>query len=322
VNLDRFIEQRQPNWRQLESLLGRASRNMRDLSLGELDELGCLYRGATADLALAQRDFPNQKATIYLNQLVGRGHSLVYRSEPLGFRRLRSFYTTTYPQLYRVLLPYTSAAFVIFALGVLVAFLLVWRVPDTIYVFAGPGIAPLVEQVEQGDLWTDIAPTARSAAAGMILTNNIQVMFFTFAGGITAGLLSAWVLLNNGLGIGAVFGLLQVHNLAAGLAEFIVAHGVIELSVIFLAGGCGLYLGDGLIRPGLYGRRTVLVQRARVGAQLILGSVPLLVLAGLIEGFISPSSLPWWVKLFVGLASGVALYWYWLCVGRGGEVGE
>lgn len=319
MNLDRFIEQRQPNWRQLESLLGRASRNMRDLSLVELDELGRLYRGAAADLALAQRDFPNQKATIYLNQLVGRTHSLVYRSEPLGWRRLRTFYAETYPQLYRVLLPYTSAAFAIFALAALVAFLVVWRVPDAIYIFAGPGIAPLVEQVEQGDLWTDIAPTARSAAAGLILTNNIQVMFFTFAGGVTAGLLSAWVLLNNGLSIGAVFGLLQVHGLAAGLAEFIVAHGVIELSVIFLAGGCGLYVGDGLIRPGLYSRRTVLVQRARVGAQLILGSVPLLVLAGLIEGFVSPSGVHWVLKLLVGLASGVALYWYWLFVGESGD---
>ena len=88
------------------------------------------------------------------------------------------------------------------------------------------------------------------------------------------------------------------------------------MSVIFLAGGCGLYMGDALLRPGLLSRKQALVQRARVSVQLILGCTPLLVVAGLIEGFISPSALPWPVKLTVGVGTGAALYWYWLRVGR------
>ena len=114
----------------------------------------------------------------------------------------------------------------------------------------GPGIAPLVDQVEQGQLWTEIAPAVRSAASAFILTNNIQVMFMTLAGGMTAGLYTGWILISNGLHMGAIFGLLQAHSMAAGLGEFVMAHGFIELSVIFLAGGCGLYIGDGLLRPG------------------------------------------------------------------------
>ncbi|RXL63667.1 stage II sporulation protein M, partial [Citrobacter sp. AAK_AS5] len=80
----------------------------------------------------------------------------------------------------------------------------------------------------------------------------------------------------------------------------IVAHGVIELSVIFLAGGAGLYVADGILRPGLLSRREALVQHGAIAVQAILGSVPLLIIAGLIEGFISPSALPWWVKTSVG----------------------
>ena len=122
---------------------------------------------------------------------------------------------------------------------------------------------------------------------------------------------------SNGLDRGAIVGLRQGHGLAGGLGEFVLAHGPIELSVIFLAGGCGLYIGDGLLRPGLLSRQAMLSRRMRLAVTAILDCVPLLVLAGLIEGFISPSGLPVWVKAGVGAGTGVALHWYWLRVGRG-----
>lgn len=316
MNLDIFLEQRRSHWQQLEALLNRTHTHLRSLSAQELTTLGRLYQAATADLALAQRDFPNQRLTLYLNQLVGRAHAHIYREEPLRWRWLLDFYQQTFPQLYRALLPYTILAFGLFCAPAIVAFFVVFHQPDAIYVIEGPDIAPLVHKVEQGKLWTDIAPSVRSAASSIILTNNIQVTFFTFAGGITAGLLSAWIVVSNGLSIGAIFGLLQFHHLSPGLAEFIVAHGFIELSVVFVAGGCGLYMGDGLLRPGLQTRRAALIERGQRGVRMILGCAPLLVVAGLIEGFISPSGLPWWFKLLVGLATGSALYYYWLRVGN------
>lgn len=166
-----------------------------------------------------------------------------------------------------------------------------------------PGIEGLVRKVEQGKLWTEIAPSVRSAASSVILTNNIQVTFFTFAGGITAGLLSAWIVISNGLSIGAIFGLLQAHHLSAGLAESVVAHGFIELSVVFVAGGCGLYLGDGLLRPGFRAAKAVRLNAASLACASSWGA-SLLIVAGLIEGFISPSGLPWLIKLLVGLVTG------------------
>jgi uncharacterized membrane protein SpoIIM required for sporulation len=316
MNADTFLQQRRPAWERMEHLLATLRRSPQALSAQELEEFGRLYRAATSDLALAQRDFPQAQVTQYLNQLVGGAHAALYRGEPLRWRQLRDLYARQFPRLYRKLLPYTAAAFVLFLLGAVAAFFAVWAVPDRIYVVEGPGIAPLVDQVEQGELWTEIEPAVRSAASSLILTNNIQVMFLTFAGGMTAGLYTAWILLSNGLHLGAIFGLLQVHGLAGGLGEFVVAHGFIELSVIFLAGGCGLYIGDGLLRPGLYSRPVVLRQRAREGGMAILACIPLLVLAGLIEGFVSPSGLPWPLKASVGVGTGIALYWYWLRVGR------
>lgn len=315
MNVDTFLSARRPAWEQLESLLTQTKTNIRRLSPQDLAELGQLYRSTTSDLALAQRDFPNQRVTHYLNGLVSRAHAQIYQEEPLRRRALQHFYRHRFPLLYRALLPYTSLCFGVFLIGALIAFFVTWRQPDAIYIFAGSGIEDLVRKVEAGQLWTEIAPSARSAASSMILTNNIRVMFLTFAGGITVGLLTLWVILSNGIHLGAIFGLLQAHGLSGGLGEFVVAHGFIELSVIFLAGGCGLYMGDGLLRPGLLSRRTALVQRSRQSVQLILGCVPLLILAGLIEGFLSPSGVPWPVKVTVGLLTGIALHTYWLYTG-------
>lgn len=312
MNFDHFLTQRRPSWQQLEALLDKTKNNIRGLTPDELEELGRLYRHATSDLALAQRDFPQQRITAYLNQLVSRAHGQIYREEPLYWRKLTHFYRAEFPLLYRQLLPYTTLSFAVFLVASLVAFFGVWRDPEVIYFFAGEGIAPLVQQVEAGEMWTEIAPSARSVASTAILTNNIRVMFLTFAGGITAGLLTLWVLFNNGIHIGAIFGLLQAHGMSGNLAEFVAAHGPIELSVIFLAGGCGLYMGDALIRPGLQSRSDALISRTRLSVMAILGCVPFLIGAGFIEGLISPSGFPVAVKVAVGLVTGVALHRYWL----------
>lgn len=308
---DELIERRQNAWRRMEQLLAQADRDITALPEADLIALGQLYRQASSDLALAQRDFAGERVTAYLNQLVARAHPIIYRSEPMRGRKITVFYRRTFPRLYRQLAPYTLAAFLLFLAPALLAFFMVWRQPDSVYALLGSQIREIVDTVESGKLWTDIAPEVRSAGATVIFTNNIQVMFLTFAGGVTAGLLTVWVLITNGVSFGGLFGLLQYHGLSGGLANFVVAHGFIELSVIFLAGGCGLFMADGLLRPGLLTRGAALAERARLAVQAILGCVPLLVLAGLIEGFISPSSLPWLVKLAVGLLTGLALHLYW-----------
>ncbi len=305
------MARRQEYWQRLEALLGR----MRDrIPLGpmELDELGRLYQMVSSDLALAQRDFPDEEVTLYLNRLVGQAHAAIYQVESFTWQSILRFYRETFPRLYRVLLPYTRAAVLLFLLPALAAFLAVWQDPERIYVLMGQGIRPLVEQVERGRMWTDIPLAFRSTASVGIFANNIRVMVFTFAGGVTGGLLTVYVMVVNGVNLGALFGLLQAHGMSGRLAEFVVAHGVIELSVIFLVGGCGLYMGDALWRPGLQSRRVALAQRARTAVQVVLGCAPLLVVAGLIEGFISPSGLPWPLKAGVGAVSGLLLYRYWL----------
>jgi len=148
----------------------------------------------------------------------------------------------------------------------------------------------LIPLIKRGEMWTDIPAQVRSIASSFIMTNNIQVAFLAFAGGVLFGLLSGYVLLFNGLTLGVIGALCQRYGLALPFWSFVLPHGVIELSVIFIAGGSGLMLGHALLSPGLLRRRDALAQAAQKAVRLIIGSVPLLVIAGTIEGFISPSA--------------------------------
>src|SRR5262249_39040458 len=126
--------------------------------------------------------------------------------------------------------------------------------------------------------------------ASYIMTNNITVCFAEFAMGITAGLGTIYLLLTNGLLMGVISAACWQGGMSGQLWSFVAPHGVLELPAIFIAGGAGLLIGRGLLFPGSLSRRDSLVYYGGQAGRLILGIVPVLVIAGTIEGFISPSS--------------------------------
>ena len=170
--------------------------------------------------------------------------------------------------------------------------------------------------MESGRTWTDIQPACGPGMATLIFTNNIQVAFLAFAGGVLFGLGTVYVLVSNGLSLGGVLGAAQFYGVAPLLWSFISPHGYLELTCIVIAGAAGLMLGDALLRPGLQLRREALARAARRAVELVVGAAPVLVVAGLIEGFVSPSDLPIAIKLAIGPLAGVALYALLLTVGR------
>ena len=306
---------RRPDWERLTTLVNRArSGLMRSLSDVELTELGQLYRAATSDLAIAQRDYPRHAVTTFLNQLVGRAHATVYRGEPLGWRRAWRFLTTGFPRLYRETFAFTLAAFLMFAAPGIIAGIVAANDPA---IADWLGLQRMAEMMRHQELWTDIPISDRPWASSFIMTNNIQIAFTAFAGGALAGLLTIYILVINGLHIGAVLGLSAHYGLLVPLGSFIVGHGVLELSTVFVAGGSGLMLGWAILQPGLLRRRDALAQAARKAVRLIVGCAMLLVIAGIIEAFISPSALHPLVKLAVGALTGAALYTYLAFAGRG-----
>ncbi|MCB0008399.1 MAG: stage II sporulation protein M [Anaerolineales bacterium] len=315
---EQLYQNRQADWQRLTGLLDRAAGDASRLSPADVTALGDLYRSATSDLALAQRDYPNHRVTIYLNQLVARAHAIVYRGEPLGLGRIWRFVRQGYPRLFRESLPFFLTAFLLFSLPALIIGLLLNSNPEAArWVLPVQVQEQLIPMIEERELWVDMAVGERPIMASAITTNNIQVSFLAFAGGILAGLLTVYVLIFNGLMLGGLLGLTAHYDVGFELATFVVGHGAIELSVIFIAGGAGLMVGWHMLRPGLLSRRDAVAIATNKAVKLIVGCVPLLVIAGTIESFISPAeSLPPLVKWGVGLVTGVGLYGYLLLGGK------
>lgn len=317
MSLDDFVAVHRPDWQRLEDLLRRmAGGRLSGLSDDDVLAFGHLYRQTTSDLAVARRDFPYDQVAEYLNGLVARAHPFIYRGEAVDRRRLRSFYGETFPQTFRRTLPFTVVALLLTLVPGLICYWVTVFRPDAAYILL-PGTAEqLLPIVQHHHLWFNSPGGSQSYVASFIMTNNIKVALFAFAGGALLGLFTIYVLVFNGIMIGTLAGVVQHYGLSLGLWSFIAAHGVIELSVIFISGGCGLQLGWAVLHPGLHTRGEALVVAARAAMVLILGAVPLLIIAGTLEGFLSPSHAPALLKLGVGLFSGVLLYGYLFSAGR------
>ena len=313
-----FMSTREGRWADLENLLKRARRRrIGRLSGEEIVRLGKLYRLSASDLAVALRYFPQDRMTIYLNGLVRRAHPIVYQTTSGSRHQIRDFWRYGFPSTYRRLGVYTAVAFAITLVGAVLAAAAVFYHAGNADVLLGPTEAQSLRTIMAGHhLWMGTNTANHSVAANFIMLNNIQVAFLAFVGGVVFGLGTVYVMATNGIMLGATAAMVAQYGLSRQFWSFVLPHGVIELSVIFMAGGAGLFLGDSLLRPGLNTRAQSLTSAARTAVLIVFGCVPLLVIAGTIEGFFSASNTPAWMRVSVGLATGAILYWYLLLSDR------
>lgn len=314
AHMNDFIKVRRADWQRLEALIARR-KGRAPLSAAQVRELGALYRAVTSDLALARRDHPDQQVTAYLNQLLTRTHGYIYQQDVSDARGALRYFALTLPRTFRQTWVFTFVAFLLFLIPALVGYRAAYTDPK----YTAPlfGLEAERQTLAERDVWTDIPVNRRPYASAFIMGNNIRVAILAFGAGVSFGVFTVYVLVANGLLIGGVLGLAAHYGMAAPLVEFIVGHGVIELSVIFIAGGAGLQLGWALLSPGRYTRLDALTLAARRALILVLAAFPLLVIAGLIEGFFSPSDAPFAVHIAVGALTGFALYAYLLLAGLG-----
>lgn len=304
----KWLQKRRPYWARMEQLLARSGRSgVSALTRFELQELALLYRQTASDLATIREDVSSRNLAQSLNQLLGRAHNLFYMGRRQGPRGILRFYTETFPQIFHETLPYTLAATAIFFVTAAAGLMMAAANPAFQRYLLGPA---MMETIERHEMWTKSIVTVKPLASSAIMTNNLSVSFTTFALGITAGLGTIWMLALNGLLFGVVNAACWEAGMSVPLLSFVAPHGVLELPAIFIAGGAGLLIAKGLLFPGYMPRRASLVLEGGRAVKLVLGIIPMLVLAGTIEGFISPSDIPVGTKFALagGLAVVLALY--------------
>jgi uncharacterized membrane protein SpoIIM required for sporulation len=314
--IDRFINERKTVWQRLEELLQLLDRmTLRRLHREEVRELGRIYRRTASDLAIARAESRDPRLVNYLNSLVIRAHGRIYRADAQGGARIRDFFARDFPQAFRRTWRYTATAFGVFLLFSSIAFFGTRHDPD-FSEFAG--INPFFREVVINNRthWWEKLNDANQIGSTQIFTNNIRVTFYAFALGAIFGLGTLYILAFNGASFGAIIALTYRAGFGNDLLSFVVGHGVIELSCIFIAGGAGLLIGTALLMPGDLSRGDALKSRGMEAVRLIVGCVPLLVLAGIIEGFISPQPISPVIKIGIGAMTGIALYSYLLLAGR------
>ncbi|HXG91109.1 MAG TPA: stage II sporulation protein M [Blastocatellia bacterium] len=303
-----FLQSRLAKWKRLEELTARASRyRLTNLSGEEVREFGRLYRRTAADLAIAREEVRDQRLVNYLNYLVGRAHGAIYRSESSGFGVFLDFFRYGFPAVFRKTFFYTLASFLLFLFSTAFAFGMSFIDEG----FADRVSPRLRQSIAAHQNWTEAVNSSNPLASTSIQTNNIMVTFFAFAGGVLLGIGTVIVLLQNGLLFGMVMGLCVRYKFWE-IPVFVSAHGVIELTAIFIAGGAGLMIGKALLMPGDLRRIDALVTNGLVAIKLILGCMPMLVVAGLIEGFISPAHISPYFKFAVSTLSAMVMIIYFL----------
>lgn len=313
---NRFINERKNAWQRLEDLLRLLDHSsLRRLHREEVRELGRIYRRTASDLAIARAESRDPRLVNYLNSLVIRAHGRIYRADAQGGRRVRRFFWSDFPRSFRETWKYTLTVFVVFLVFSGIGFSGTWHDPEFSELVGVPTSAR--ERIlETRTHWWEELNEANQLGATSLFTHNIRVTFYWFALGAMFGVGTIFATAFFGANTGAILALVYRAHYGNDLVTFMVGHGVIELSCAFISGGAGLMVGMAMLMPGDLSRADAIKTRGLQAIRLVLGCVPVLVLAGIIEGFISPSAIAPSIKFSIAALTGVAFYSYLLLAGR------
>ena len=320
----RFIETRKEAWARLDALVRQAGRRgTAGLSSAELHELMRLYPGVAVDVARARMYRIDQKTQERINALAVAAHGLLYRrpSTRPG-RAIWRFLMIDYPGLFRRLLPYVGLATALFVVTVLGCYFTVRLKPSLAYRFV-PEAVDMVDNnpgLSADDMIERFRRMPNAPLAAGVITNNISVAFMAFALGITIGLGTCYVILMNAMMLAGFAAHFVNNDLGFKFYSCIAAHGVLEIMAILIAAGAGLRLGMSIAVPGRISRVASLRAGAKDACLLVLGTIPMFVVAGIAEGFNTPSHLPGEMKIVFGAVLGFTAIVYLMLSGRAARI--
>ena len=278
------------------------------LSRAEMRELALLYRQVAADLSVLRQDTTARTYAQHVNQLLARAHHIIYSGRKTNHLTLFRFLRDEYPAIFRSQIRFVLASVAVcVGWGVLGAVITAAR-PEFMRHFVGP---EMLATMERHQMWTKSVVSIAPMASSFIMTNNLTVSFVTFAGGIAFGLGTFWSLYQNGMMLGVIAAACHQFGMSLQLWSFVAPHGSLELPAIMIAGGSGFRLGYAMLFPGALRWKDSVARGGIEATRLVSGVIPMLIVAGTLEGFFSPSHAPMGLKFAVGIML-FALLLLWL----------
>lgn len=300
MNYARFIELRKPIWDEFESTLAWARANRVSVGHAALETMALLYRQVLHDHALASARFPATGAAQRLQRLALEGTRFLQRDRGEAIGGPIQFFTRAFPRAFRGLRAELLTVVPLFLLATVAGLAMAAVQPEVGSVFLG---RQAMERLQDGQLWTDslVATVPPGVSASAIATNNVAVALTGWAGGALAGLGSLYVVVLNGFMLGALIGVTAHYSLHAALLSFVVAHGMLEITLILITAAAGLALGRALVVSDDRPRAELLAEAGKRSLTVVLGCAPWFVVLAVVEAFVSPApSLPWGIKAVVG----------------------
>ena len=278
------------------------------------DVLADAYQELTADLAFSQTHFPEARITVYLNNLASALHNEIYRNKREKRSRIITFWTREVPltmwEARRLLL----ASFLIFVVSVVIGAISTLGDADFPRLIMGDGYVDMtLNNIERGEPMGVYGSSAEMPMFFQITLNNIMVSFRCFVAGLLTSFMTGFMLMQNGIMVGAFQAFFYQHGLLWESSMAIWLHGTIEISSIVVAGAAGLSLGNGWLMPGTYSRIESFRRGAKRGLKIVVGTVPLFIIAGFIESFVTRhTDLPDIVRLSIIVLSLIFVVGYFV----------
>lgn len=301
-----FVRQNKEKWKRYQECL-------QNISAQSPDMLAEIYIDLTNDLSFAQSHFPNSRISYYLNNLSAKLHHHINRKKKEKLSRFVTYWKYDVPRVMYESRRELLWSFLIFAVSVLIGVISTLHDEDFVRLELGDHYVEMtLRNIEAGDPMAVYKDTQKTSMFFGITINNIRVSFLVFIAGMFTSVASAYILVRNGIMLGAFQTFFHEHGLLWDSFLTIWIHGTLEISAIIVAGAAGLVMGNGWLFPGTYSRLTSFRLSALRGVRIIIGMIPIFIIAGFLESYVTRlTDLPQLVRLSIILASlAFTLFYY------------
>ncbi len=307
MNEATFVKKNSQKWKEFENLLKNGQQ-------ATADKLAEIYIKITDDLAFASTHFSNSQLTIYLNNLASEIHLSIYKNKKEESSRFINFWKFELPQVMSESLKYVLISFIIFSLSAAVGALSAAHDDTFVRLIMGDQyVNETIANIERGDPMAIYKQMGQTEMFLGITFNNIRVSFLVFVAGIFTSWATGYLLFTNGIMLGAFQYFFYQKGLLLTSALTIWIHGTLEISAIIIAGAAGIIMGNGWLFPGTYSRLESFKKGARKGLKIIIGIIPIFIIAGFLEGFITRmTGMPDLIKIAVILGSAIFVFIYFI----------